>query len=110
MELSVLPASFVCTNRGTGSNGTGNPLNDSPQGDRLQKSQVVRHKAGSRIPASFAVAEHRCETHTFCDMICDRTTDRVAGIGSDFPRPGPTGQTTAAKLTNFSRNRWFASQ
>ena len=58
------------------------------------KFQVTRHEAGSRITASFAVAKDRCETHDFCDMMCDTSAAgtvrcthgflRVAGLMSVF--------------------------
>ena len=54
----------------------------------------MQRKAGSRISASFGVAKHRCETHSFCDMICDKVLQQVAGI-----RPGFC---TAQGLCRFS--------
>jgi hypothetical protein len=57
-----------------GSNGTKNLLSGIPEGTMSQKSQVMRHEAQSRIPASFVVAKHRCRTLAFCGMICDTST------------------------------------
>jgi hypothetical protein len=42
-----------------------------------QKSKVLRQQTRGRICASFAVAKHRCETISFCDMFCSRDSGMI---------------------------------
>ena len=47
----------------------------------LQMCQILRHEAGCWISARFSVAKHRCETHSFCNMICSRDPGMILFVG-----------------------------